>query len=77
VQLGKLEALCAALWGIRMERPELAPLRLRRTLAGALVTLAAGRLIIERAPPRSLQNRGPSTTLTKRKYGRQHAAKRR
>ncbi len=77
VQLGKLEALCAALWEIRMERPELALLRLRRTLAGALVTLAAGRLIIERAPPRSLQNRGPSTTLTKRKYGRQHATKRR
>ena len=30
------------------------PLRLRRTLAGALVTLAAGRLVVERAPPRAI-----------------------
>jgi hypothetical protein len=27
--------------------------RLRRTLAGALVTLTARRLVVERAPPRS------------------------
>lgn len=77
VQLGKLEALCQALWEISAARPRLAPLRLRRTLAGALITLAGEKLIIEQAPPRSLQNRGSSTTLTKRKYGRQNPARRR
>lgn len=43
VKLAKLETIYAA---VRREAP------LRRTLAGALVTLAAHRLSIERAPPR-------------------------
>jgi tRNA(Ile)-lysidine synthase len=49
VQLAKLEALCEAL--AEATAPE-SP-RLRRTLAGALVTQAGGRLTIERAPPRA------------------------
>ena len=44
VELGKLEALYEAL--------RQAPGRLRRTLAGALVTLDAERLLVERAPTR-------------------------
>lgn len=44
VELAKLEALHAAL----RRRGQ----KVRRTLAGALVTLAAGRLTVERAPPR-------------------------
>jgi tRNA(Ile)-lysidine synthase len=44
VELGKLEVLYDALKKSR------APLR--RTLAGALVTLGSGRLVVERAPPR-------------------------
>ena len=44
IELGKLESLYAALAGAR------APLR--RTLAGALVTLKADRLTVERAPAR-------------------------
>jgi tRNA(Ile)-lysidine synthase len=44
VELGKLETLYDAL--------KAADSRLRRTLAGALVTLAGGRLTVERAPPR-------------------------
>ncbi|MGB6537810.1 MAG: hypothetical protein WBF58_17810, partial [Xanthobacteraceae bacterium] len=43
VELGKLEALYAALRRASA---------LRRTLAGSLVTLAGGRLSIERAPAR-------------------------
>jgi tRNA(Ile)-lysidine synthase len=50
VELGKLEALYAA---VRRES------RLRRTLAGAVVTLAFDRLSVERAPPRrTTANRG-------------------
>jgi tRNA(Ile)-lysidine synthase len=48
VQLGKLETLYGALESVRTIR---AP-RLRRTLAGALVTLADNRLAVERAPAR-------------------------
>jgi tRNA(Ile)-lysidine synthase len=44
VELGKLESLYA---GLRSS-----PARLRRTLAGALITLGNERLTIERAPPR-------------------------
>jgi tRNA(Ile)-lysidine synthase len=44
VELGKLEALCEAL--------AQAHSRLRRTLAGALVTLESDRLIVETAPAR-------------------------
>jgi tRNA(Ile)-lysidine synthase len=46
VELGKLEALCAAL-GEARDRA-----RFRRTLAGAVVTLSGRRLLVERAPPR-------------------------
>jgi tRNA(Ile)-lysidine synthase len=44
VELAKLEALFAALRG--------SDSRLRRTLAGAQITLGGDRLIVERAPPR-------------------------
>ncbi len=47
VELGKLEALADAL-AAAVARP----VRFRRTLAGALVTLGGGRVAIERAPPR-------------------------
>jgi tRNA(Ile)-lysidine synthase len=77
VQLGKLEALHAALV-LAQQGPQ--ALRLRRTLAGALVTLTGEQLLIERAPPRSLptkslqKGRG-STTLTTRKHGRRRPPK--
>ena len=51
VQLGKLEALYAALGNADAgDRSE--TFRLRRTLAGALVTLTERRLVVERAPAR-------------------------
>jgi tRNA(Ile)-lysidine synthase len=68
VQLGKLEALCAAL-GSAKARSGRGSSRLRRTLAGALVTLSAGRLVIERAPPRNIGGRLPLTTAESRKPG--------
>jgi tRNA(Ile)-lysidine synthase len=55
VQLGKLESLTVALAAAAAR-----PVRLRRTLAGAVVTLDRGRLTIERAPAR--RNRVDSTT---------------
>jgi tRNA(Ile)-lysidine synthase len=74
VQLGKLEslgeALIAAVRGPRLSR-------IRRTLAGALITLAADRLVIERAPPRSFRNRTRSTNLTTKKLVQRSASKRR
>ncbi|MBX9825897.1 MAG: tRNA lysidine(34) synthetase TilS [Xanthobacteraceae bacterium] len=54
VELGKLEALFGALTDA-MEGAHAAPhgaARFRRTLAGAVVTLMGGRLVVERAPPR-------------------------
>jgi tRNA(Ile)-lysidine synthase len=56
LQLGKLEALYDDLSAT-------AGTRLRRTLAGALVTLDAGKLLAERAPPRS----GASARSAKKK----------
>jgi tRNA(Ile)-lysidine synthase len=50
VELGKLEALAAAM-------AVASPGRFRRTLAGAAVSLADGRIAVERAPPR--RDRGP------------------
>jgi tRNA(Ile)-lysidine synthase len=50
VELGKLESLFAELAGF----PSSA--RFRRTLAGAVVTRAGGRLVVERAPPRRGRN---------------------
>ena len=73
VQLGKLEALCEALAsGGKGSRRE--TFRLRRTLAGALVSLDAGRLVVERAPARTTG--AGLRTLTTAKYGRRAPPKR-
>jgi tRNA(Ile)-lysidine synthase len=54
VELGKLEALCSALEGPLNDAllESAKPGRFRRTLAGALVTLAGDKLTVERAPAR-------------------------
>jgi tRNA(Ile)-lysidine synthase len=74
VQLGKLETLNEAL-GEAWAGPtrNTAAFRLRRTLAGALVTLSRERLVIERAPPRAAGRRRGA--LTTRKYGQRSPAK--
>ena len=74
VQLGKLETLYEVL-----AHAQALPraMRVRRTLAGALVTLAGDRLAVERAPARSARNNSRSTTLTTRKHGRRGTPKRR
>jgi tRNA(Ile)-lysidine synthase len=59
VELGKLEALKAALDAAQLAGNS----RFRRSLAGALVTLAKGKITVERAPPRQ------ATSLTKRRAG--------
>jgi tRNA(Ile)-lysidine synthase len=69
VQLGKLEALYVSLANAG-SGGQVA--RIRRTLAGALVTLAGDRLTVERAPPRAGHR---SRTLTTRPYGRRSVAK--
>jgi tRNA(Ile)-lysidine synthase len=74
VELGKLEALFEAL---RKAQLGANPVRLRRTLAGALVTLAGSRLTIERAPPRSFKSAGCGPTLTKQGQGGRGKTKRR
>ena len=51
VELGKLEALKAALDAAAAAK-NFAGARFRRTLAGASVTLAGGRVVVERAPAR-------------------------
>lgn len=61
VQLGKLETLYGVLGG-GISGP--AGARLRRTLAGALVTLAGGRVVVERAPPRSRKSLRARKALT-------------
>lgn len=62
LQLGKLEALHTALRAAMVDN-----VRLRRTLAGALVTHSGGRISVETAPPRSKSRaRG---TLTTRQHG--------
>jgi tRNA(Ile)-lysidine synthase len=53
LRLGRLEALYGLLAQSNSARPD----RVRRTLAGALITLAGGRLTVERAPPRSKRPR--------------------
>ena len=58
VELGKLEALKCALDAALMARTPF-----RRSLAGALVTLAGGTILVETAPPRR------SKTLTTRRAG--------
>jgi len=57
VQLGKLETLYESFMNAQKSS---ANMRWRRTLAGALVTVAGGRLTIEEAPARSLQKRRPT-----------------
>jgi tRNA(Ile)-lysidine synthase len=74
VRLGRLEALFDALRAVQRQH---APRRLRRTLAGSIVTLAGSRLTIGRAPPRSFKSRRRSTTLTTRRYGGGDGTKRR
>src|SRR5262249_32024170 len=48
VELAKLEAL----YDLMQSGTGTRKARLRRTLAGAVVTLSGGRLVVERAPPR-------------------------
>ena len=52
VELGKLEVLYDSLNGPKAS--------LRRTLAGALISLGDGKLTVERAPPRRTPKTGPS-----------------
>jgi tRNA(Ile)-lysidine synthase len=63
VELGKLERLHSALDAARADNALSA--RLRRTLAGALVTLAQGRLTVERAPARRAPKSRPKGPFTK------------
>jgi tRNA(Ile)-lysidine synthase len=71
VELGKLEALFAALKDAHKSGTH----RYRRSLAGALVTLGDAKITVERAPPRrqpARQGSGPkrpSQSLTKRRQG--------
>ena len=65
VELGKLEALYEALRRARS--------RLRRTLAGALITLDRERLTVERAPAR--RNRVEAVTVKGRPKGLKHGRK--
>ena len=74
VQLGKLEALHAALADAK-DAPQSE--RLRRTLAGALVTQSGGRLVIECAPPRRARAGRSGKTLTTPPYVRRGPSKRR
>jgi tRNA(Ile)-lysidine synthase len=53
LRLGRLEALYGLLARPNSASNSAPPHRVRRTLAGALITLAGGRLTVERAPPRS------------------------
>jgi len=69
-ELGKLESLLAAAWPAA-QKPQKTPFR--RTLAGALLTIAGGQMLVEQAPARRSQAKGP--TLTKGREGRAEAAK--
>jgi tRNA(Ile)-lysidine synthase len=69
VQLGKLEALKAALDSARKASNS----RFRRSLAGALVTLEGGKITVERAPPR--RGKALVKALTKRRPGKASRAK--
>ena len=51
-ELGKVEALLSALDGMVAENAAARQPRLKRTLAGALVSLIDGRIRVEPAPPR-------------------------
>ena len=67
IELGKLEALKLALDGAQNADDG----RFRRSLAGAIVTLAGRQMIVERAPPRR------RNLLTKRRPERARPAKKR
>jgi tRNA(Ile)-lysidine synthase len=68
VELGKLEALLAAALPAA-QKP--AKAHFRRTLAGAIVTIAAGRLVVERAPARRKSAPAPARkALTTRPAGK-------
>jgi tRNA(Ile)-lysidine synthase len=75
IRLGKLESLYEALASAKLAANG-PSFRLRRTLGGALVTLAAGRLVVERAPARAIVGAGRSN-LTTAEYGRGGRPKRR
>jgi tRNA(Ile)-lysidine synthase len=66
-ELAKLEALLAALTSAGGGSGR--KLRLRRTLAGALVSLSERELTVERAPPRR-RKAHKRTTLTTRRHGK-------
>jgi tRNA(Ile)-lysidine synthase len=51
-ELGKVEALLSALDRAGANRTAARPIRLKQTLAGALVSLIDGRIRVEPAPPR-------------------------
>ncbi|MDO8874956.1 MAG: tRNA lysidine(34) synthetase TilS [Pseudolabrys sp.] len=73
VELGKLETLKSAL-----DSAQIAGSRLRRSLAGAIVTLAEGNIVVERAPPR--RNSGTAAqgkALTKGRRSRANPRKKR
>jgi tRNA(Ile)-lysidine synthase len=74
VQLGKLEALHAALGGTNAS-DRTKTVRIRRTLGGALVTLTDKRLVVERAPARRVG--AVRSTLTTGRYGGRGPAERR
>ncbi|MCO5130685.1 MAG: tRNA lysidine(34) synthetase TilS [Xanthobacteraceae bacterium] len=61
-ELGKVEALAAAIDAAAAGRKPGRPSgRLRQTLAGAVITVADGRIVIEPAPPR--RRRGPDKAV--------------
>lgn len=70
LRLGKLEALYAALCAAMVDN-----VRLRRTLAGALITHAGGRISVETAPPRSKSR--ARRALTTRQHDRRGGSDRR
>jgi tRNA(Ile)-lysidine synthase len=74
VQLSKLEALYAAMspaLTVAMNRLDRLA-KFRRTLAGAMITIAGDRITVERAPPRSI---GRQKSLTTRPRGARKPAK--
>jgi tRNA(Ile)-lysidine synthase len=73
VELGKLESLYEQFATLLAAGPR----RLRRTLAGALVSLEGERLFVDRAPPRRRVAAPHLAALTKRKGGGRKVARQR
>jgi tRNA(Ile)-lysidine synthase len=69
VRLGKLEALHASLFAAKLS----AAIRLRRALAGALVSLSAQQLVVERAPPRSTSRAAARVIVASERKSRKKA----